>query len=608
MIFRTGAICLALGLATPAMAKDLALILGNERYDTLARVPLGATPVLATAGLQRLGFEVAAAQNARVDAEAEALAQFLSGFADADGFVVVLTGHFVNDGARTWFLPADAPEPTLLAMGNGAISIESLMQVMAAAPGRAVLVLGTDPTENAPVDPWLRMGLGPVQPPQGVTVVTGAVPAVSALVRIEMTQPGGDLMAQVAARDGLRVFGYQPRSLVLVAEAPAVPPTTPNALGEPAAWDAAKALDTADGYRAYLDRYPTGANAEAATAAIASILAEPDRDARLAEEALALSRDQRRVVQQNLTTLGYDTRGVDGILGAGSRRAITAWQQQTGFPQNGYLTREQISSLDAQAQVRAQEIAAEQERQRQDALRLDQAYWNETGARGDVAGYRAYLNRYPQGTYADFARSQLDAVDQANRAAQQAADDDAWRTARRGDSLASYRAYLSAFPRGEHATEARRKVAAFEAAAASAADTEAWNQAFGTGTIAAFRQYLRAFPQGAYRAEANTQIEALSAPTPTPTPAPEPEPEPTPAPDPGADAEARLGLDRATREMVEARLVSLGLDPGAVDGEFDAQTRIAIAAYQSARGLGVTGYIDQLTLLRLLADSVIISN
>ena len=57
---------------------------------------------------------------------------------------------------------------------------------------------------------------------------------------------------------------------------------------------------------------------------------------------------------------------------------------------------------------------------------------------------------------------------------------------------------------------------------------------------------------------------------------------------------------RVARRLVENRLASLGLDPGPVDGEFDDDTRRALRRYQEARGLNVTGYVNQATMVRIL--------
>ncbi|WP_416914937.1 MAG: peptidoglycan-binding domain-containing protein [Roseicyclus sp.] len=56
--------------------------------------------------------------------------------------------------------------------------------------------------------------------------------------------------------------------------------------------------------------------------------------------------------------------------------------------------------------------------------------------------------------------------------------------------------------------------------------------------------------------------------------------------------------------LVEQRLAAVGLDPGRADGVIDRQTRIAIRAYQEGRGLAPTGYLDQITVVRLLAEAI----
>ena len=87
----------------------------------------------------------------------------------------------------------------------------------------------------------------------------------------------------------------------------------------------------------------------------------------MAESALNLSRGERRAIQENLTLLGYNTRGVDGIFGRGSRTAIGNWQKDNRFDETGYLPPEQISLIDAQAARRAADIAAEEEAARKKA-------------------------------------------------------------------------------------------------------------------------------------------------------------------------------------------------------------------------------------------------
>lgn len=66
---------------------------------------------------------------------------------------------------------------------------------------------------------------------------------------------------------------------------------------------------------------------------------------------MALTRAQRVQIQRDLIALGYDPNGADGLLGAGTREAIRAWQRNTGQPATGYVTVVQINSLRADAEA-----------------------------------------------------------------------------------------------------------------------------------------------------------------------------------------------------------------------------------------------------------------
>ncbi|UFS68449.1 peptidoglycan-binding protein (plasmid) [Paracoccus denitrificans] len=63
------------------------------------------------------------------------------------------------------------------------------------------------------------------------------------------------------------------------------------------------------------------------------------------EAALNLSRQQRSAVQAGLTRRGFDTRGVDGVFGQGTRNAIAAWQRANDESVTGYLTGAQAERL-----------------------------------------------------------------------------------------------------------------------------------------------------------------------------------------------------------------------------------------------------------------------
>lgn len=536
--------------AGAAAAQDAALILGNNRYDRLGRVPGAAGFGSAEENLREMGFAVSAARDGRAAQVVPLLDDFADGAAEAERLVVALTGRFVTDGDRTWLMLADAPYPTLFGLGDSAVSVDSLLRVLATRPGQALLAIGYDPDDDDAFGPFLREGLGDLAAPQGVTVMVGEVQQMVAFIRDELARPEADLMT-FAERRRFAVSGFAPDGFVLMpgraaVEPVIVAPDRPDPVADARAWAVAERADSVAGYRAYLDGFPDGLRAGEARDRIEAILAEPERDARLAEESLRLSVAERREIQRDLTLLGFNTRGVDGIFGRGTRAAIQNWQQENGYPQTAYLTREQISRLDGQAIRRQAELAAAEAAERESRERADRAFWEETGARGDEAGFRAYLDRYPDGLFADIARDAVERID-----------------ARRRD-------------------------------AAAAEDREDWRRAEREASLDGYRRYLRQQPDGAFRAEAEAAIARLQGPA---------------RPDPDQIAAARaeernLRLNPITARLVEAKLSELGLDPGTVDGRFTDKTREAIRRYQDARGLPATGYLNQATVVRLLADSI----
>ena len=62
------------------------------------------------------------------------------------------------------------------------------------------------------------------------------------------------------------------------------------------------------------------------------------------------------------------------------------------------------------------------------------------------------------------------------------------------------------------------------------------------------------------------------------------------APDPAA-VETSLGLERSDRRLIQSGLMSLGFDPGPADGLFGRKTRVALAAWQKAKGEAATGWL-----------------
>lgn len=128
---------------------------------------------------------------------------------------------------------------------------------------------------------------------------------------------------------------------------------------ERALWDGVVANGSAAAYRQYLDTYPQGPNARTARERLERLTAGSGggsnaasvSEAARAEAQLGLTRSDRIAVQQRLAAGRYYTSGIDGDFGAGTRRAITAWQRASGYGQTGYLNRTQLTALTGRTEV-----------------------------------------------------------------------------------------------------------------------------------------------------------------------------------------------------------------------------------------------------------------
>lgn len=288
--------------------------------------------------------------------------------------------------------------------------------------------------------------------------------------------------------------------------------------------------------------------------------------------------------------------------------------------------------------------------------------WSAARAQDDIAGYRDYLNRYPNGAHADDARARITALTPVNTAAQaetalRLSADQRRAVQRRlvtlghdtrgvdGQFGPGTRAAITAFQRA-HGYEPtgylsqpmlNRLTALSDArdAEAARADDAFWKDVGEKGGEAGLRAYLERYPKGRHAAEAKRRLDALNPDKPRDDAAfaasqkagtvagyraylrDWPKGAHVKAAndaiaalekgqnDAAAKAEAALGLDAQTRQLVEVGLQAMGLNPGPADGKFDDQTRRAIKAYQKARGMPQTGYLTNAMLSTMLQDTLL---
>lgn len=69
------------------------------------------------------------------------------------------------------------------------------------------------------------------------------------------------------------------------------------------------------------------------------------------ESALGLDKQDIRDLQARLLVLGHDPNGVDGVIGRGTRSALSAWQVAQGAEATGYLSADQHARLKAMSEA-----------------------------------------------------------------------------------------------------------------------------------------------------------------------------------------------------------------------------------------------------------------
>lgn len=455
-LLRSVAAVAVLAAASPLAAADLALVLSTWDYRNLEEVR-GARDLRAIAErLDDVGFDVITEYNADADEMIEAAEIFRDRATEADRVLVVLDGHFVSSGTDAWLLARDADrEIDPLNLPAQGLSLTALAEIVGeAAAGRAVVLAGRSSTLSLQ-ETGLRNGTQGMELPQGVTLASGSAEWMRYAIFAGLLREGvslNDALSQLSARGFLSdSVGFTEGDT-----APAPPPVDTEAISaraqEEGFWTAASDIGTEAALNLYIERYPRGRYVSEARRQIAALATQEVNRWKAAEDALNLSRNDRRQVQSDLTLLGFNTRGIDGIFGQGTRTAIQRWQRDRQFEVTSYLDRRQWRQL-------TEEAAERREDQAQDARREEDRVWRDTGAAGSEAGLRAYLERYPDGRYAADARRQLEALEAERAGEDRRAARRAWNDAREQDTLQGYEAFLARFGSSEFADAARSRIA-----------------------------------------------------------------------------------------------------------------------------------------------------
>lgn len=130
------------------------------------------------------------------------------------------------------------------------------------------------------------------------------------------------------------------------------------------------------------------------------------------------------------------------------------------------------------------------------------------------------------------------------------------------------------------------------------ADRTAYLEAQRQNTVSAYRNYLTKFPKGAYRTSAQQNLAKLGVAVRPVDPLPG-----EGVAQSAAAREAAIGLSRTSRIRIQKQLTALGYDTGFPDGLWGANTRRALARWQTANKFPANGYITVPQVKMITAQS-----
>ncbi len=533
----------------PASAEDIALIYGDTGQNPEMINPPKASFLNFASPLSIAGFRVIEPTDRSSRNMRKAAQEVVQLLADdqVDRLVIVVLGPYARNSRESWVLGNDSGGASSLSVNEKGIAVNALSDLAAQAKGRAVIMLAHGAEVNG-LGFGLQSGLGEYSRADNVTYIAGGADRLVDITRNGLLEPGQSYAwLALSAPKSVEFSGFVGDGEGLMGWSKVTLETTPQRynsnsteLIEQGFWQAVEGIGSSEAYEFYLRRYPEGSHREEAQAGLERIKSEPYRIARLAELDLHLTRATRRKIQGDLALLGFDPRGIDGLFGKGSRTAIKAWQLDHGFENTGYITGDQVSQLRTQAQARKAELDEQARLDRVEKDRQDENYWWQTGSSGNEEDLHKYLEKYPDGLYAQQANELLDGY-AASRGEAPRAEQLAWDKARQKNTIDGYKSFMGTYPDSKYRGDAQTRISRLQQAQKHAEEVQI----------------------------AKTQ-------------------------------ERRVAGAKFSRKIVEQRLVKRGFNPGKVDGQFDPHTRQALRQFQKSKGLPVTGYVSNATMAKLM--------
>ena len=437
------------------------------------------------AALQKLGFEVTKGIDLDRTETEMIIREFSKTLPGADVALLFYAGHGIQVGDHNYLVPVDAQLGDETDLHFEATDLDLVLDVMAREPRVNLVFLDAcrdNPfaqtlarSMGASRSTSIGRGLAIVDASAGSFIAyatdphqvaldgNGAHSPFTAALLAHMEQPGlsiSDMMIEV--RNDVLVatdqkqrpwdtsslttpFYFTPAVAVATAETSS-PASSDSAVATPAVdkevvfWQSIQNSNSPAQFQAYLDQYPNGTFAALARTRIEELKAKPAEASRSSDQVAALTspdttvpaaeeversigmtRQGRSRVQLALTLLGYNTGGTDGVLGAKSRTAISAWQTDRAETATGYLTAKQHAALLDAAAPKLAAWDADQKKRAAEAQAQAQQQQAAAAAAAQQPHYQQYQPQQNVGT-ATTAPTTYQSTQDQQAAAQAAAD------------------------------------------------------------------------------------------------------------------------------------------------------------------------------------------
>jgi formylglycine-generating enzyme required for sulfatase activity len=136
--------------------------------------------------------------------------------------------------------------------------------------------------------------------------------------------------------------------------------------------------------------------------------------------------------------------------------------------------------------------------------------WVEAQKGNTLDDYQVYLDSYPKGKYIPFAKARIKKIKDAAEAAAEQQQQQAWDQAQQENSETSYGNYLNAYPAGRFAGFAKIRLDKLKNDVAAKEEAALWNKAESSNDQNTLQSYLNTYPRGRYVAAAHTKLKLIA--------------------------------------------------------------------------------------------------